>query len=126
MNAVATALLQRASNARPYNVVVTFALVTLAWVFFRAASVTDALILLSRLPSGWDLATLRTTLLTLGALPAARLAVGAVCLHFLPEKPADLTPRTLLGVCLLALAVVAAWFAALHAGAANAFIYFQF
>ena len=116
----------RANNVRPYNVAVTFALVTLAWVFFRAASVTDALILLSKLPSGWDLPTLRTTVLTHGALPAARLAVGAACLHFLPEKPDDLTPRTLLGVCLLALAVAAAWFAALHAGAANAFIYFQF
>ena len=41
----------------------TFSLVCIAWVFFRAASVSDALLLLSRLPVAWSLSTLHTTLL---------------------------------------------------------------
>lgn len=118
---------QRATNGRPYKRVVVFLLVTLAWVFFRAASVSDALTLFSRLPVGWSPAGLRTTALALGAQNALQLALGALCLHLLPETPsAAPTPRGVLAFCLLALAAAAAWFAALNGGTANAFIYFQF
>lgn len=105
----------------------TFAVVCAAWVFFRAGSVADAMTMFSRLFTGWTPAGVRAAALTLGAQPAAQLALGAFCLHFLPETPAETpTPRGVLAFCLLTLAVAAAWFAALHAGAANAFLYFQF
>ena len=105
----------------------TFSLVCIAWIFFRAASVPDALLLLSRLPVGWSLNTLHTTLLNIGIQPVAELVLGALCLHLLPEtSSAAPSPRSVLGFCLLALTVVAAWFAALHTGTTNAFIYFQF
>lgn len=105
----------------------TLAAVCFAWVFFRAASVSDALTLFSRLPCGWDAASVRTAVLTLGLQPAAQLVLGALCLRLMPEKPLDVpAPRGVLAFCLLTLAVAAAWFAALHAGTANAFIYFQF
>lgn len=105
----------------------TFSLVCIAWVFFRAGSVPDALLLLSRLPVGWSLNTLHTTLLNIGIQPVAELVLGALCLHLLPEtSSAAPSPRSVLGFCLLALTVVAAWFAALHTGTTNAFIYFQF
>ena len=106
---------------------VTFALVCAAWVFFRAGSVSDALTIFSRLFTGWMLPALHTTALTLGAQPAAQLVLGALCLHLLPEDSSDTpTPRGVLAFCLLTLAAATAWFAALHAGTANAFIYFQF
>lgn len=105
----------------------TFALVCAAWVFFRAASVSDALTLFSRLLLGWAPADLRTTVLSLGMEPALQLALGALCLRLLPEIPSETpTPRGVLAFCLLTLAAAAAWFAALHTGTANAFIYFQF
>lgn len=105
----------------------TFALVCAAWVFFRAASVSDAVTLFSRLLLGWAPADLRTTVLSLGMGPALQLALGALCLRLLPEIPSETpTPRGVLAFCLLTLAAAAAWFAALHTGTANAFIYFQF
>lgn len=106
---------------------VTFALVCAAWAFFRAGSVSDALTIFSRLFTGWTLPALHTTALTLGAQPAAQLVLGALCLHLLPEDSSDTpTPHGVLAFCLLTLAAATAWFAALHAGTANAFIYFQF
>ena len=105
----------------------TFSLVCIAWVFFRAASVSDALLLLSRLPVDWSLSTLHTTLLSIGIQPVAELVLGALCLHLLPEtSSAAPSPRSVLAFCLLALTVVAAWFSTLHTGTTNAFIYFQF
>lgn len=105
----------------------TFAFVCAAWVFFRAASVSDVLTLFSRLLFGWAPADLRTTVLSLGMEPALQLALGALCLRLLPETPSETpTPRGVLAFCLLTLAAAAAWFAALHTGTANAFIYFQF
>lgn len=105
----------------------TFSLVCIAWVFFRAASVSDALLLLSRLPVDWSLGTLHTTLLSIGIQPVAELVLGALCLHLLPEtSSAAPSPRSVLAFCLLALTVAAAWFSTLHTGTTNAFIYFQF
>ena len=105
----------------------TVSLVCIAWVFFRAASVSDALLLLSRLPVDWSLSTLHTTLLSIGIQPVAELVLGALCLHLLPEtSSAAPSPRSVLSFCLLALTVVAAWFSTLHTGTTNAFIYFQF
>ncbi len=116
-----------ASKGGQPNRLRTFALVCAAWVFFRAASVSDALTLFSRLLFGWAPADLRTTVLSLGMEPALQLALGALCLRLLPEIPAETpTPRGVLAFCLLTLAAAAAWFAALHTGTANAFIYFQF
>lgn len=114
-------------RAAPARRLLTLAAVCFVWVFFRAASVSDALTLFSRLPCGWDAASVRTAVLTLGLQPAAQLVLGALCLRLMPEKPLGVpTPRGVLAFCLLTLAVAVAWFAALHAGTANAFIYFQF
>ena len=116
-----------ASKGGQPNRLRTFALVCAAWVFFRATSVSDALTLFSRLLFGWAPADLRTTVLSLGMEPALQLALGALCLRLLPEIPSETpTPRGVLAFCLLTLAAAAAWFAALHTGTANAFIYFQF
>lgn len=121
------ALARRREVHLPQSRVLTFAVVCAAWVFFRAGSVGQAFTLFARLLSGWDPAALLATALALGWQPAAQLALGALCLHLLPEKsPAEPRPREVLAFCLLVLAVAAAWFAALHSGAANAFIYFQF
>lgn len=120
-------LLERRAALPKRHRALTFAVVCFAWVFFRAGSVADALTLFTRLPVGWSLSALRDTLLTLGRGPAAQLALGALCLHLLPESPSKTpTPREVLAFCLLALTVAAAWFASLQTGAANAFIYFQF
>lgn len=42
--------------ARPWlRASAVFAVVAFAWIFFRAASIGDALLILSRLPTGWDI-----------------------------------------------------------------------
>mgnify|MGYP000208229420 FL=1 len=63
-------------RAAPARRLLTLAAVCFVWVFFRAASVSDALTLFSRLPCGWDAASVRTAVLALGLQPGAQLALG--------------------------------------------------
>ena len=101
----------------------TFALVSLPWLFFRAASLEDAAVLLSRLAVGWG-----SVLLTLQQL--LPLALPLVCLPLAERLPELGTPRdwpvSALVVFSAVTAVCIAWLAQLAAGGQNAFIYFQF
>ena len=103
----------------------TFALVTFAWLFFRAESMADAWTLLSRLGAGWGVAE--------AYLPAARqlpfVAAALACLHFLerlPACPPAPSGRKTLAVSALLLAIGLGWWSSLSGGGGNAFIYFQF
>ena len=104
----------------------TFSLVTFAWLFFRAQSMADAWLLLSRLGTGWGAA--QGPLLSMARqLPFVLPALA--CLHFLhrlPSRPpAPLGPRVLT-VSALLLCITLGWWTSLSGGGGNAFIYFQF
>ena len=92
----------------------TFALVSLAWIFFRAPSISDALTLFSRLISGWESFALPTGIA--GALCAAA-ALFALDRNSKPSPIATFAMALTLGLSALAL---------LGSGGGNAFIYFQF
>lgn len=105
----------------------TFAFACLAWVFFRAATVTDALIVFDRIAEGpWSAEVLRRTL-----APSAHLLalVGAlVALEWLTRRHwhplrVEAWPRPLRW----ALYTLLAWTTlGLGRGVSGAFIYFQF
>ena len=104
----------------------TFSLVTFAWLFFRAQSMADAWLLLSRLGTGWGAA--QGPLLSMARqLPFVLPAMA--CLHFLhrlpARPPAPLGPRVLT-VSALLLCITLGWWTSLSGGGGNAFIYFQF
>jgi len=101
----------------------TFLLVSFPWLFFRAASMGDAVTLLSRLPTGWG-----------GSIPAlgqmAPLILPLACLP-LSERLSELLGRrdwyaSALAVFCAVTAIGTAWLAQLAGGGGNAFIYFQF
>jgi len=100
----------------------TFALVSFAWLFFRAESLQDAWTLLSRIPH-WDVRSVS---------PAAWLSAGllVLCLYLverLPEGRRRLSANAAaLAVFYLIVSIAAGWLAQLAAGGQNAFIYFQF
>lgn len=101
----------------------TFLLVTFPWLFFRAASIGDALTLLSRLPFGWDgmISVLRQIL---------PMALPLICLPLverLPDKgQRGNWPASALAVFCAVAAIGIAWLSQLAGGGQNAFIYFQF
>ena len=115
----------RTKIGRGASIALTFAAVSLGWIFFRADSLGHAARLLGRLFSPWDraagLACLGLTVtdgvrlaLTLALLPAVnRLGWGE-------ERPQDMT------LVYFFLAVAAAWLIRLNSGGAGTFIYFQF
>lgn len=92
----------------------TFALVSLAWIFFRAPDLGEALALFSRLIFGWGSLALPAGIL--GALCAAA-ALFALDRNDKPSPVAAFAMALTLGLSALAL---------LGAGGGNAFIYFQF
>ncbi len=104
----------------------TFALVSFAWLFFRAQSMADAGTLLSRLGTGWTPAG--------GALPAlagqlAFVLPALACLYVLERLPAcpPAGPgQKALAASALLLAIGLGWWSSLAGGGGNAFIYFQF
>lgn len=102
----------------------TFSLVTFAWLFFRAASLNDVPVLLSRLFASWHtaLSALRQV------LPAAALPV--ICLPFVDRlseaDPRRSIPASAFTALCMVIAIAAAWLIQLSGGGQNAFIYFQF
>ena len=100
----------------------TFLLVSFPWLFFRAASMGDAAVLLSRLATGWGSA---------GASLAKvwPLALPLLCLP-LSERLTDSRNRDAVACALAAFCLVTAnglcWLTQLAGGGQNAFIYFQF
>lgn len=70
------AALDRAPSIhRAAQVVITFCLVSFAWVFFRAESLGDALYIVRHLPTGWGP-------LFHGTVPASLLFLGKPKAHF--------------------------------------------
>ncbi len=114
--------------------VITFALVTFAWIFFRAGSLSDAGVLLSALVTNH--VGLGTALSELG-LGAGELALAAVSIFALiildrtvvygaeGEDGGDVLTRGGSPV-IFALAVFAVWLLLLSRGQESSFIYFQF
>lgn len=101
----------------------TFLLVSFPWLFFRAPSMTDALTLLSRLPTGWG-----SLLPVLGG--AASLVFPLLCLP-LADRLSESRGRrdwyaSALTVFCAVTAICVAWLVQLAGGGNNAFIYFQF
>lgn len=117
----------------------TFALVTFAWIFFRANSMSDLGILMSKLVTGWNVPltdvfsgmglTLRGAMIS--ALSVLILVIlDRMVVH--DEKPqADGTYLSSLAVnrgkaLIITWAIAVAWLALLAGDGASSFIYFQF
>jgi D-alanyl-lipoteichoic acid acyltransferase DltB (MBOAT superfamily) len=103
----------------------TFLLVSFSWLFFRAASLEDAIILLSRLGTTWQTGSV------LGLTWESALQLGSVliCLHLIEKLPSGQkrTPAIVAAtVFFLITAICIAWLITLSANGQNAFIYFQF
>ena len=103
---------------------VTFALVCFAWVLFRAESLPDAFVLLSRLPVGW--AEWLWALPGLDWLALGQLAAGLVALCLMEQSPPE-DHRLREGIfALLIASCVLAYLAQTAIHPENAFIYFRF
>lgn len=103
----------------------TFLLVSFAWIFFRAASLADAGLLLSRLGTGW----LKGNILDLTWETALRLGLILLCLHLIERIPVKrkLSPAaTVITVFFLVTSICLGWLIVLSTNGQNAFIYFQF
>ena len=101
----------------------TFLLISVPWLFFRAPSISDALTLLSRLPTGWSgllcvFAQIWPLSLPLLCLPLAERLSG--------ERGRRDWYASALTVFCAVTAIGTAWLAHLAGGGNNAFIYFQF
>ena len=105
--------------------ILTFCLVTLLWVRFRAQSIPQALSLYGRLFSAWDIPA-GLGLLEMTWQDAVRLVFSLAVMVLLPRFwGKDARPREMTLVFLL-LVIAIAWWIRLDTGAASAFIYFQF
>lgn len=103
----------------------TFLLVSFSWIFFRAASLAEAGILLSRLGTGWQ----DGGILGLTWESGLRLGLILLCLHFIEKNPVRRrrSPgETVALVFFLVTAICLGWLTVLSANGQNAFIYFQF
>jgi D-alanyl-lipoteichoic acid acyltransferase DltB (MBOAT superfamily) len=101
----------------------TFQVVCLAWVFFRAPSVSQAMAVLGRLFSGGGSSALVTPLLifTIVAMVASQFVP-----HRVPERATEAFARTAPAVQALALAAGLVLVDALGPAGIAPFIYFQF
>lgn len=99
----------------------TFALTCFAWLFFRANSMGDAILLLRRLSVGWG-----TPLTGVKAQTAVLAALALICVHHLEGKRRRNLYRTCLLAFLLVLSIGTLWLLHLSGGGESAFLYFQF
>ncbi len=115
----------RSRAGKGLELALTFAAVSLCWIFFRADSLGHAALLLGRLFSPWDLPA-GLACLGLTAMDAVRLALTLTLLPAVDrlgwgeERPQDMT------LVYFLLSVAAAWLIRLDGGGAGTFIYFQF
>ena len=103
----------------------TFLLVSFTWIFFRASSLADAGILLSRLGTGWG----TQSVLGLTWESTLRLGLILLCLQLMERVPVrrKLTPAAAVAtVFFMVTAICLGWLIVLSANGQNAFIYFQF
>lgn len=103
----------------------TLLLIGLAWVFFRAPSVTDAMTMLGHLGLDWSRTSVATSLSAIGPRNIALILLGIIGCRILPEHLPQKRGE-MVALFWIIVAVVCAWVASLGSGAANAFIYFQF
>lgn len=113
----------------------TFVLVCLAWIFFRAPNIGDAVLLLRALIQGWSEAGLADAWgqLALTGDTGLSLLIGLFCMALMDQRPA-LWPRTdfksatgrSLVMFALILAIAVSWVVLLSADMGSAFLYFQF
>ncbi len=114
---------------------VTFVLVTFAWIFFRANSISDLGILLSKLASFGSFKDIES-LMGLGISSLIVIALSIVLLYILDRK---MNPTgsfeglgnktvtfTVSDALLIIWAVLAAWFILYSKGTSSTFIYFRF
>lgn len=103
----------------------TLLLVGIAWVFFRAPSVTDAVTMLAQIPSGWSVRAVTGAVQTIGLRRLVQMLLAGWCIRLLPERLPD-KPHEIVPLFWLIIATITAWGASLGSATANAFIYFQF
>ncbi len=112
----------------------TFVLVCFSWIFFRANSFSDALLLIKKLFTGWGSGTVSTTFSSMGITLTAVLVtvLSIVILSMLDrimndERSEEVgTVSRQYTAAWIALSVAIAWALLLSVGGASAFIYFQF
>ena len=112
----------------------TFVLVCFSWIFFRANSFSDALLLIQRLFTEWNTGFFTETLSSMGITVTAVLVtlLSVLIMSMLDtitndEKIGESGTASLQYTALWILFVVAiAWCLLLSVGGASAFIYFQF
>lgn len=118
-------IVPRSKIAKACSVLVTFLLVTLLWVFFRAQSFSQALLLLRAVFTHWELSA-GVTLLGMNGYDVLRLVLSLALfplIHRLQKEERHETPV----VYLLLIAVIGlAWGVRLADHASSAFLYFQF
>lgn len=114
---------------------VTFALVCLAWIFFRGNSITDCGIILSKIFTDWSGMTGALSAMGLDMLGVVRIALSFFVLalldgiiNFEPKGENDTSAyvRRKVTYFYLIAAIALAWMALAVAGGESAFIYFQF
>lgn len=122
---------------RPLAQLRTFGLVSLAWLFFRAESLGEAGLLLSRLLFGWGNGAVSSAMALTGLTPLAvlRVGLGLVVLLLLerssllqeaPSAGAAAASRRALLRFLLLVTVATGWLLLLSTNGESAFLYFQF
>ena len=116
----------RTKGQKALSGVITYALVTLSWVFFRAETLAQAVDLLASIFSPWNVGA-GAAQLGLCWEDAARLTLSlAACPLLLQmERTPEARQRDMTYVLLL-LAIALAWLIRLNQNAVSAFIYFQF
>ena len=114
--------------------VITFILVCLSWLLFRANSITDTGILTRALFTSWDAGFFSETMTAMGITPTAALvAVFATAIMVMLDRICEKEIVSEKGfrsyeytAVTLAVTVAVAWMLLLSVGGASAFIYFQF
>lgn len=120
---------------KTWRTLVTFILVTFAWIFFRANSISDLGVLLSKLASFGSFNDI-TTVMGLGASSAIIIALAVILLWLFDKKMNPdgsfdvLNNRTVTFTVSEAMTIIwtvlAAWFILYSKGTLSTFIYFQF
>lgn len=112
----------------------TFVLVCFSWIFFRANSFSDAILLIKKLFTEWGTGSVSATVSSMGITLTAVLVtvLSVVILSMLdtiandPKTEENGTVSRQYTTVWIALVVAIAWCLLLSVGGASAFIYFQF
>ena len=122
--------------------ILTFAFVCFTWIFFRAASISDALLLVGRLFKGYGIHSFAETLSGMGMTGrgTVHIMLALACLilldkiingentgmYPLPDKSEQPGETYALFIIIMVMTIAASWLMLLAEHAGNIFIYFQF